>query len=143
MFRCRHASRIATDSTPHESCAAETPYDTGELESRRLPTDASRLLLRMSVQMKKTRYSQAEVALARKSKKLAESQLRFTTPTRLAAAITDYIEWRAFAFWVRLIVDNEAGVSQDMKALLDKRCRGFLDDVEPYRRAHPREREFL
>ena len=92
--------------------------------------------------MKKTLYSQAEAALAHKSKKLAESQLRFTNPDRLAATITDYIEWRAFAFWVRLVVETD-GVSQDMKALLGERCPGFLDDVEVYRRAHPREREFL
>jgi hypothetical protein len=44
---------------------------------------------------------------------------------------------------VRLIVETEDGVSQDMKALLDERCPGFLDDVEAHRRAHPREREFL
>jgi hypothetical protein len=93
--------------------------------------------------MKKTLYSQPEAALARKSKKLAESKLRFTNPDRLAATITDYIEWRAFALWVRLIVETEGGVSQDMKALLDERCPGFLDAVEAYRRAHPREREFL
>jgi hypothetical protein len=47
--------------------------------------------------MKKTLYSQAEAALGRKSKKLAESQLRFTNPERLAAAINEYIDWRAFA----------------------------------------------
>ena len=93
--------------------------------------------------MKKTLYNQAEAALARKSEKLAKSQLRFTNPDRLAATITDYIESRAFAFWVRLIVETEGGVSLDMKALLDERCPGFLDDVEAYRRAHPREREFL
>ena len=93
--------------------------------------------------MKKTLYSQAEAALARKSEELAKSQLRFTNPNRLAAAITDYIEWRSFAFWVRLIVEIEGGVSQDMKALLDERCPGFLDHAEVYRRAHPREREFL
>ena len=85
--------------------------------------------------MKKSLYSQAEAALAHKSKKLAESQLRFTNPDRLAATITEYIESRAFAFWVRLIVETEGGVSPDMKALLDERCPGFLDDVDAYRRA--------
>ena len=93
--------------------------------------------------MKKTVYSQAEAALARKSKNLAESQLRFTNADRLAATITDYIECRAFAFWVRLVVETEGGVSPDMKALLQDRCPGFLDDVEAYRRTHPRESEFL
>lgn len=123
----RHTSRIAPDSDrptamrSHESCTAEN----------------------VIADMKKTIYSQAEVALARKSKKLAESQLRFTNADRLAATITDYIESRAFTFWVRLIVDTEGGISPDMKALLNERCPGFLDDVEAYRPAHPREREFL
>jgi hypothetical protein len=93
--------------------------------------------------MKKTLYREAEMALARKAKRLAESQLRFTNPERLAAAINDYIEWRAFAFWARLIVETQGGVSPDLKALLDDRCPGFLDDAEAYRRAHPGEREFL
>ena len=93
--------------------------------------------------MKKTLYHQAEAALARKSKKLAESQLRFTTPERLAAAINDYIEWRALAFWVRLVVDIEGRVSPDMKALLDRRCPGFLDDAEAYHRTHAGEHEFI
>jgi hypothetical protein len=93
--------------------------------------------------MTKTRNNQAEAALARKSKMLAESQLRFTNPDHLAATINDYIEWRAFAFWVRLIAEMEGGVSPRMKALLDDRCPGFLDDAEAHRRAHPGEREFL
>jgi hypothetical protein len=93
--------------------------------------------------MKKTLYSQAEAVLARKSKKLAESQLRFTNPDRLAATIADYIEWRAFALWVRLIVETQGEVSPDMRALLEDRCPGFLDNAEAYRRAHPHEREFL
>jgi len=93
--------------------------------------------------MKKTFHSQAEAVLARKSKKLAESQLRFTSSERLGATIDDYIQWRAFAFWVRLIVETEGVVSPDMKRLLDDCCPGFLDDAEAYRRWHPREREFL
>jgi hypothetical protein len=70
--------------------------------------------------MKKTLNSQAEAALARKAKKLAESQLRFTNPERLAATINDYIEWRAFAFWVRLVVETEGVVSPDMKRLFER-----------------------
>jgi len=30
-----------------------------------------------------------------------------------------------------------------MEALLEQRCPGFLDSAEDYRRAHPKEREFL
>ncbi len=93
--------------------------------------------------MKKILYRDAEMALARKSQKLAESQLGFTNPERLAAAVTQYVEWRSFAFWVRLIVEIEGGVSPTLKTLLDDRCPGFLDDAAAYRRAHPRDREFL
>ena len=88
---------------------------------------------------KKTVYRQAEAALARKSKRLAEYQLRLTTPQRLAAAITDYIEWRAFALWVRLIVEVQAGVSAEMRTLLNDRCPGFLDEAAAHSRAHPQE----
>jgi hypothetical protein len=93
--------------------------------------------------MKKALYSKAEAVVAEKSKELAESQLRFTTPERLAGSINDYVEWRAFAFWIRLIVETEGAISPDMRQLLNDRCPGFLDDAETYRRDHPRQREFL
>jgi hypothetical protein len=107
------------------------------------PDNASSLLHEHHCPHEENLYRHAEEALARKSQKLAESQLRFTNPERLAATINDYIEWRAFAFWVRLIVETEGMLSPDMKMLLDERCPRFLDDAEVYRRAHPREREFL
>ena len=100
-------------------------------------------LIVISAMKKETMYRRAETALARKSQKLAESQLPSTDPERLATAVTEYIEWRAFAFWVRLIVEVEGGISAEMKSLLDDRCPGFLDDAASYRRAHPRERDFL
>lgn len=92
---------------------------------------------------KKTVYGEAEAALARKSKKLAESQLRFTNPERLAAAMNDYIEWRAFALWVRLVVKMQGGLSEEMKILLEDRCPGILDEAAAHRQSHPREPEDL
>jgi hypothetical protein len=123
---------------------SETRYGTRGIEIEEAATGCEQVApVNVIAGMKKTIHRQAEAALARKSEKLAKSQLRFTNPDRLAATITDYIEWRAFAFWVRLIVETEGSASPEMKALLDERCPGFLDDVEAYRRAHPREREFL
>ena len=76
--------------------------------------------------MKQTRFQKAELVLAKRSQKLAEFQRQSVTPERLAATITDYIEWRAFAYWVRSIVDAEGHVSTTIKASLEDRCPGFL-----------------
>jgi hypothetical protein len=92
---------------------------------------------------KATQLREAEDALHEKSRQTAEAQLKLVSADRLAATITDYIEWRAFAYWVRLIVDTEGGVSTEMTTLLESRCPGFLKCAEDYRRVHPNEREFL
>ena len=76
--------------------------------------------------MKQARFQKAELVLAKRSQKLAEFQRQFVTPERLAETITDYIEWRAFAYWVRSIVEAEGYVSTTMKASLEARCPGFL-----------------
>ncbi len=90
-----------------------------------------------------SRFREAELALAGRSKRLAESQLRFVSSQRLAEAVADYVECRAFAYWVRLINEAEGTVSPEMKALLDVHCPGFLEYMASYHREHPREREFL
>jgi hypothetical protein len=76
--------------------------------------------------MKQARFQKAELVLAKRSQKLAEFQRQSVTPERLAETITDYIEWRAFAYWVRSIVEAEGYVSTTMKASLEARCPGFL-----------------
>ena len=76
--------------------------------------------------MKQTRFRKGELALAKKSQKLAEFQRQSVTPKRLAETIADYVEWRAFSYWVRLIVETEGHVSRMMKNTLEARCPGFL-----------------
>ena len=76
--------------------------------------------------MKQTRFQKAELVLAKRSQRLAEFQRQSVTPERLAETITEYIEWRAFAYWVRSIVETEGYVSTTMKASLEARCPGFL-----------------
>lgn len=92
---------------------------------------------------KATQLHEAEDALHEKSRQLAETQLKLVSAERLAASITDYVEWRAFAYWARLIVETEGCVSCQMTGLLDGRCPGFLKYAEDYRRSHTNEREFL
>jgi hypothetical protein len=94
--------------------------------------------------MRKTsKLREAEAALSAKWQRLAEAQLKYVDPDRLAQMITHYIEWRTFAYWVRLVVEKEGCISAEMRAILEQRCPGFLDCAENYRRTHPKEREFL
>ena len=86
---------------------------------------------------------EAEATLGAKSQRLAEAQVKNVDPDRLAQTITDYIEWRTFAYWVRLVVETEGCISAKMRAILEQRCPGFLECAENYRRTHPNEREFL
>jgi hypothetical protein len=94
--------------------------------------------------MRKTsQLREAEAALGAKSQRLAELQLKQVDPERLAQTITDYIEWRTFAYWVRLAVETEGGISAEIRGILEQRCPGFLKYAEDYQRSHPNEREFL
>jgi hypothetical protein len=79
--------------------------------------------------MKQTRFREGELALAKRSQHLAESQRRSVAAKRLSEAITDYIEWRAFAYWARLLLDAEGCVSPATGELLEARCPGFLTGV--------------
>ena len=92
---------------------------------------------------KTTQLHEAEDALHEKSRQLAEAQLKLVSAERLAATITDYVEWRAFAYWVRLIVETEGCVSSDMASLLEGRCPGFLKYAEDHRRAKVNARAYL
>ena len=76
--------------------------------------------------MKQTRFMEAEEALGKRSQHLAEFQRRSVPAKRLSEAITDFIEWRAFAYWVRLLVEAEGRVSPMTQALLAARCPGLL-----------------
>jgi len=95
---------------------------------------------------KTAQLREAEAALGAESQRLAEVQLKHVDAERLAQTITDYIEWRTFAYWMRLLVEADGSVSDEMKRILEQRCPGcpgFLQYADDYRRAHPNEREFL
>jgi hypothetical protein len=94
--------------------------------------------------MRKTsQLREAKAALGAKSQRLAEAQLKHVDAERLAQTITDYIEWRTFAYWVRLVVETDGCVSPEIREMLEHRCPGFLSYAEDYRREHPSERDFL
>ena len=75
----------------------------------------------------------AEADLGRQSKQLAEDECGLVAPDRLAQTITEFVEWRAFSYWLRLIVETQGFVSDPMIAILQERCPGFLDYASAYR----------
>ena len=84
-----------------------------------------------------------EVKLGRRSQKLAEDESRLVARPRLDETITEFLEWRAFSYWLRLGVDADGSVSDSLAALLRERCPGFLEYAAEYARQHPGEQEFL
>ncbi len=85
----------------------------------------------------------AELDLGRRSKQLAEDERELVAPDRLAHTITEFVEWRAFSYWLRLIVETKGLVSDQMTAILQERCPGFLEYTAAYAVEHPREPAFL
>ena len=89
------------------------------------------------------RRRETEIALGARSRHKAEAELKLVDSARLAAAITEFIEWRTFAYWVRLVVEIEGDISVKMQALLDERCPGLIAALTANRESHPKERELL
>jgi hypothetical protein len=89
------------------------------------------------------RRREAEIALGARSRHKAEAERKLVDSARFDAAITEFIEWRTFAYWVRLVVEIEGGISAKMQALLDERCPGSVAALNAYRESHPDEREFV
>ena len=89
----------------------------------------------------KNRTSEAE--LGRRSRKVAEDESRLIARDVLDEAITRFLEWRAFSYWLRLCVETSGAVSDSLGTLLRERCPGFLDYAAAYAEQHPGEQEFL
>lgn len=49
---------------------------------------------------------------------------------RFAALVAEFIEWEAFAFWVRAVVESAGEVPAELADVLQQRCPGFLDRVQ-------------
>lgn len=94
--------------------------------------------------MQRTRKKpSAEVEIGQRSQKLAEDESKLVARPRLAEAITEFLEWRAFSYWLRLCVETDGAVSESLAATLRERCPRFLEYASEYAREHPDEQEFL
>lgn len=85
----------------------------------------------------------AEADVGRQSMQLAQDERELVAPDRLAQTITEFIEWRAFSYWLRLTVETQGSVSNPMIAILQVRCPGFLEYAAAFAQKHPAEPEFL
>jgi hypothetical protein len=85
----------------------------------------------------------AEVEMGRRSQKMAEDESSLVARDILDDAVTKFIEWRAFSYWLRLSVETYGSVSDPVAAGLQKRCPGFLEYAAAYAGQHPSEQEFL
>src|SRR5260370_18035292 len=92
-------------------------------------------------QLAKPRKAEADLGL--QSKQLAEDECGLVAPDRLAQSITEFVEWRAFSYWLRLTVETQGFVSDPTIALLRERCPSFLDYASAYAPEHPREPQSL
>jgi hypothetical protein len=54
-------------------------------------------------------------------------------PDRLFALASQYIEWEAFAFWVRLMVERAPELPPGVSAVIEKRFPGFLSQLHSQR----------
>src|SRR6266853_5997852 len=58
-----------------------------------------------------TKSRSSERDLGQQSKQLAEDERELVAPDRLAQTITEFVEWRAFSYWLRLTVETQGFVS--------------------------------
>jgi hypothetical protein len=61
----------------------------------------------------------------------------------LAVTVTEFIEWRAFSYWLRLIVETLGFVPEAVVVILQQRCPGFLEYAAAYAIEHSDEQELL
>jgi hypothetical protein len=90
-----------------------------------------------------TRNPAAEVELGRRSQKVAEDESRLVARHLLDEAVTEFLEWRAFSYWLRLCVEADGSVSESLAAMVRERCPGFLEYAAEYAAQRPGEPEFL
>jgi hypothetical protein len=75
-----------------------------------------------------------QAALRQPAPKKAECVRSAPSDDRFLRLVAQYIEWEAFALWVRLIVEREPELPPEVAAAIEQRCPGFLDHL---RSEHP------
>ena len=92
---------------------------------------------------KASQFQEAEIALGARSRHKAEAESKCVSADRLAMAIDEFIEWRTFAYWVRLVAEKKGGGGFCLETALRGRCPGFLEQLAEHRNSQTAAREFL
>jgi hypothetical protein len=58
---------------------------------------------------------------------------RLVGPERFAAAVAQYMEWEAFTYWLRSLLESDAKFPDAVAKELQRRCPGFLECDEELR----------
>ena len=94
--------------------------------------------------MKKVdQFLEAEIALGTRSRHKAEAERKCVSADRLATAIIEFIEWRTFAYWIRLVAEKKRKEGSCVETALRDRCPGFLEQLAERRNSQTAAREFL
>ena len=59
-----------------------------------------------------------------------EALNQMSTAAESAESVARYIEWEAFAFWVRLIAEATPELPDEVSDAIERRCPGFLTDLQ-------------
>ena len=57
----------------------------------------------------------------------AQACTKLVAPDRLAEAVSRYIDWEAFAYWVRPALEGGGGLPDEVVSEFGRRCPGFLE----------------
>jgi hypothetical protein len=47
----------------------------------------------------------------------------------IADEVARYVEWEAFTFWTRLMVERRSELPEEVKGIIEQRCPGFLNHI--------------
>jgi hypothetical protein len=80
--------------------------------------------------MKTAKFTKLERRVGHIASRRARQQLMQVPWDRFHKAYEEYIRWQAFALWARAVVECEGCTPSWLKAILRKRCPGFVEEVD-------------
>ena len=80
--------------------------------------------------MKTAKFSKLERRVELIASRRARQQLMLVPWDRFHEAYEEYIRWQAFVLWARAVVELEGSAPSWLKAILRKRCPGFVEEVD-------------
>src|SRR5690242_13191401 len=80
--------------------------------------------------MKTAGFSKLERRVGHIARHRAHRQLMQVPWDRFRRVYEKYIQWQAFTLWARAVVESEGCAPARLKAILRKRCPGFVETTD-------------